>query len=141
MLPFCKLSASDERREFATSTMTKLFYCILTLSVAGLSTAGDDNRQRLAANLLASYDTGVLPVVGEAKLPLLLQTENALAQVYDVDDNAQTITVILWMRLYWRDEKLSWDPDEYGGLDNLKLPVDRVWRPILVADNGYVNSE
>lgn len=117
-----------------------LFYAgALLFSLAALS-AAESNRQRLAANLLANYDAGVLPVVDEAKLPLMLRMENTLAQLQDVDDKAQTVTVIMWMRLYWVDAQLTWNPEEYGGVHTLNLPVDRVWKPVLVAQNRYVGS-
>ena len=35
----------------------------------------------------------------------------------------------------WTDEKLVWDPAEYGGLKMLRLPCDLIWLPDIVLYN------
>ena len=35
----------------------------------------------------------------------------------------------------WTDEKLTWDPAEYGGLKMLRLPCDLIWLPDIVLYN------
>lgn len=31
---------------------------------------------------------------------------------------------------YWSDYKLKWNESEYGGLREIRLPHDRIWKPV-----------
>ena len=39
---------------------------------------------------------------------------------------------------FWFDYKLVWDPVEYGGVQQLHVPSDHIWRPDIVLYNKYV---
>ena len=47
----------------------------------------------------------------------------------------QIMTTNLWVEQFWRDYKLKWDPDEYGGVKQLHVPSDHIWRPDIVLYN------
>jgi hypothetical protein len=35
----------------------------------------------------------------------------------------------------WQDYQLQWDVADYGGINVLRLPPDRVWKPDIVLFN------
>jgi len=35
----------------------------------------------------------------------------------------------------WKDERLAWNADEYGGLDKLRVPAKLVWTPDMTLYN------
>ncbi|GIX77219.1 hypothetical protein CEXT_795621 [Caerostris extrusa] len=35
----------------------------------------------------------------------------------------------------WMDYQLVWDPADYGGINVLRLPPDKVWKPDIVLFN------
>ena len=35
----------------------------------------------------------------------------------------------------WQDYQLKWDVADYGGINVLRLPPDRVWKPDIVLFN------
>ncbi len=41
----------------------------------------------------------------------------------------------------WRDEYLSWFPQEHGNLTTIKLPQDTIWTPDLMLYNTLVIIE
>ena len=43
----------------------------------------------------------------------------------------QHVQLNLWIRLYWTDPFLVWDPNNYGGVDVLDIPVKFIWTPDL----------
>ena len=45
------------------------------------------------------------------------------------------MTTNLWVEQFWRDYKLMWDPNEYGGVKSLHVPADHIWRPDIVLYN------
>ena len=47
------------------------------------------------------------------------------------------MTTNLWVELFWRDYKLMWDPEEYGGVTSLHVPAHHIWRPDIVLYNKY----
>ena len=40
-----------------------------------------------------------------------------------------------WLRASWKDFRLTWEPDQYEGVDRLMLPGDMIWRPDLSIYN------
>ena len=36
------------------------------------------------------------------------------------------------------DYKLTWNPDDYGGLETLHVPAHNIWLPDIVLYNKYV---
>ena len=47
------------------------------------------------------------------------------------------MTTNLWVEQYWRDYKLAWEPEEYGGVKSLHVPADHIWRPDIVLYNKW----
>merc|ERR1711915_511360 len=41
-----------------------------------------------------------------------------------------------WFKATWKDYRLQWDPKQYGGIENIKVPATMVWRPDLSVYNG-----
>ena len=40
------------------------------------------------------------------------------------------------MRVFWKDSRLSWDPAEWNGIEQLNLDASEVWIPDVVPYNG-----
>lgn len=36
----------------------------------------------------------------------------------------------------WNDYKLRWNPGEYGGVDNIRVPWDKIWTPDILLYNS-----
>jgi nicotinic acetylcholine receptor len=45
------------------------------------------------------------------------------------------MTTNVWVEQNWRDYKLVWDPDDYGGVDELFVPSQNIWLPDIVLFN------
>lgn len=48
------------------------------------------------------------------------------------------LTSYLWVRQTWQDAHLTWDKDEYGGIDSIRIPSSYVWRPDIILYNKWV---
>lgn len=35
----------------------------------------------------------------------------------------------------WKDELLTWDPNDFGGLKIMRMPCERIWLPDIVLYN------
>ncbi|XP_038602714.1 neuronal acetylcholine receptor subunit alpha-6 [Tachyglossus aculeatus] len=46
----------------------------------------------------------------------------------------------LWLRHIWNDYKLRWNPVEYGGIEFVRVPADKIWKPDIVLYNNAVGD-
>lgn len=37
----------------------------------------------------------------------------------------------------WNDYKLRWDPRQYDGIEFVRVPADKIWKPDIVLYNKY----
>uniref|UniRef100_A0AC34QZ84 Acetylcholine receptor subunit alpha-type unc-38 n=1 Tax=Panagrolaimus sp. JU765 TaxID=591449 RepID=A0AC34QZ84_9BILA len=73
--------------------------------------------------------------------PLTIKLKLRLSQIIDVHEIDQIMTCSVWLKQVWMDQKLSWDPKNYGGVSVLYVPYEMIWVPDLVlynnADGNY----
>lgn len=118
----------------------QLGFCANLLWVALLLTAPKDSEQgpherRLLADLLANYNTLERPVLNESE-PLILSFGLTLQQIIDVDEKNQLIITNIWLTLDWIDVNLRWNPKDYGGVQDLRIPPNKIWKPDVLMYNS-----
>ncbi|KAF0765048.1 acetylcholine receptor subunit alpha-like isoform X2, partial [Aphis craccivora] len=91
--------------------------------------------KRLYDDLLSNYNKLVRPVLNNTD-PLTVRIKLKLSQLIDINLKNQIMTTNLWVEQYWYDYKLTWNPDEYGGVEGLHVPSEHVWRPDIVLYNN-----
>ena len=45
------------------------------------------------------------------------------------------LIIIIVCTQVWKDYQLQWDEADYGGINVLRLPPDKVWKPDVVLFN------
>ncbi|GAV00794.1 hypothetical protein RvY_11594-2 [Ramazzottius varieornatus] len=67
-----------------------------------------------------------------------------LQQIMDVDEKNQMLTSTLWITMEWNDYNLVWNASDYGGLSDIRVNPEKVWRPDVLlynsADENFDNS-
>jgi len=53
-----------------------------------------------------------------------------------VDHNAMMRT--LSDAQMWEDVLLTWNPDDFNGVDNVPVPATSIWRPDIILYNKYI---
>ncbi|XP_066196339.1 neuronal acetylcholine receptor subunit alpha-10 [Sylvia atricapilla] len=92
---------------------------------------------KLLHDLFANYSSALRPVEDtDRALNVTLQV--TLSQIIDMDERNQVLTTYLWVRQTWLDAHLTWDKDEYGGIDSIRIPSSYVWRPDIILYNKWV---
>ena len=51
------------------------------------------------------------------------------------------MTTNVWLEQEWQDQKLTWNPSEYGNVKRLYVPSDKIWLPDIVLYNRLALSE
>jgi len=100
-----------------------------------LVSSGNPDAKRLYDDLLSNYNKLVRPVSNVTEV-VTVQLKLKLSQLIAVNLKNQIMTTNLWVEQYWKDYKLQWDPEEYGGVKMLHVPSDHIWRPDIVLYNN-----
>ncbi|XP_052100163.1 neuronal acetylcholine receptor subunit alpha-10-like [Mytilus californianus] len=96
----------------------------------------------LSSIIFRNYDSGVRPYCPGEEEIVDVTVDLALRQLIDLDEPYQIVTMNIWMRLGWRDCQLTWDPNEFAGITQLRVPYSRLWIPDIalyerVSDEFY----
>ncbi|KAG5884942.1 hypothetical protein JTB14_032813 [Gonioctena quinquepunctata] len=94
----------------------------------------------LLNNLLATYNVLERPVANESE-PLEVKFGLTLQQIIDVDEKNQLLITNIWLSLEWNDYNLRWNESDYGGVKDLRIPPNKLWKPDVLmynsADEGF----
>ena len=138
---------------------------VLLEILAGLLTVSlvraNPDAKRLYSNLLANYDRSrskafhynamqclrntnenvnkhisrlIRPVANNSDR-LTVHMRLKLSQVIGVDMRRQILTTNVWVEQEWEDYKLTWNPEDYGGVKFLHVPSQDIWLPDIVLYN------
>ncbi|XP_043065234.1 neuronal acetylcholine receptor subunit alpha-7 [Drosophila ficusphila] len=98
------------------------------------------HEKRLLNHLLSTYNTLERPVANESE-PLEVKFGLTLQQIIDVDEKNQILTTNAWLNLEWNDYNLRWNETEYGGVKDLRITPNKLWKPDVLmynsADEGF----
>ncbi|XP_031337741.1 neuronal acetylcholine receptor subunit alpha-7 isoform X1 [Photinus pyralis] len=113
------------------------------------------HEKRLLNNLLTPYNVLERPVANESE-PLEVKFGLTLQQIIDVDEKNQILTTNawlnldeknqllitnIWLSLEWNDYNLRWNESEYGGVKDLRITPNKLWKPDVLmynsADEGF----
>lgn len=99
-----------------------------------------EDEERLVRDLFRDYNKLIRPVENSNQT---VEVEMGLSfvQLININEKNQVMTSNVWQQFHWKDYQLKWEPALYGGIDVLRLPPDKVWRPDIVlfnnADGNY----
>ncbi|XP_041448318.1 acetylcholine receptor subunit alpha-type acr-16 isoform X14 [Drosophila obscura] len=101
-----------------------LFVLLIFLAIIKESCQGP-HEKRLLNHLLSTYNTLERPVANESE-PLEVKFGLTLQQIIDVE---------------WNDYNLRWNETEYGGVKDLRITPNKLWKPDVLmynsADEGF----
>jgi len=126
--------------------------CIIFLALAQFSAVSGVIRQKkiakesadyqLSMDLLEDYPAGfnVLPTANPHDV-VNVSLQMALYHIMDMNERAQTLTTNCEIITKWHDVFLMWDPEDYDGILDTRLPWDKVWTPDIVLYNAAGDGE
>jgi hypothetical protein len=99
-----------------------MLHSLAILSCCLLAALAGTPKEHLLRDLLDKYSADVDP--GNIRLTLDV---DLICATYDKETGA--VTSLVYEKLTWKDERLQWNPTEYGGLGTLRVPERLVWTP------------
>uniref|UniRef100_A0A8C4F6R5 Neuronal acetylcholine receptor subunit alpha-3 n=1 Tax=Dicentrarchus labrax TaxID=13489 RepID=A0A8C4F6R5_DICLA len=94
---------------------------------------------RLFRRLFRRYNQFIRPVENVSD-PVTVEFEVSISQLVKVDEVNQIMETNLWLRHVWNDYKLKWAPVEYDGIEFIRVPSNKIWRPDIVLYNNAVGD-
>lgn len=55
--------------------------------------------------------------------------DNGLRSIINTDEVNQVLVLKEWLRMFWHDEFLVWNPEEFEGITEIKVPRSLIWLP------------
>uniref|UniRef100_A0AAZ3NNQ5 Cholinergic receptor, nicotinic, beta 2 n=1 Tax=Oncorhynchus tshawytscha TaxID=74940 RepID=A0AAZ3NNQ5_ONCTS len=101
------------------------------------SSLGADTEERLVEHLLnpAHYNKLIRPATNGSEL-VTVQLMVSLAQLISVHEREQVMTTNVWLTQEWQDYRLTWVPEEFDGMEKVRLPSKHIWLPDVVLYNN-----
>ncbi|XP_071520246.1 neuronal acetylcholine receptor subunit alpha-10-like [Panulirus ornatus] len=111
--------------------------CVILLSgqVLVVVVLGDEQEYRLTRYLMANYDASVRPARNSSEA-LSVVFGVSLHSIIDVDEKNQILTTNCWLTQIWTDAHLTWNATDFGGIQVIRVPFQRVWKPDIILYNN-----
>ncbi|XP_065423050.1 5-hydroxytryptamine receptor 3A-like isoform X2 [Chrysemys picta bellii] len=63
--------------------------------------------------------------------PSIIRIDVTLHATLDLDEKLQILTSLVRFQMSWKNQFLTWDPQNFCGISKISIPVDSVWKPDL----------
>ena len=90
----------------------------------------------LQTTLFKEYFPYVMPLdTTSHKMDITM--EMRLLSIEAVDELKQTFSVRAFLEVRWKDSFLTWNPKAYGGVRQINIPNEQIWKPDLALQDTY----
>jgi nicotinic acetylcholine receptor len=115
-------------------------YLLVINSFSGIS--GNMYEKNLKEHLLHNYRSDSLPIINRTTVDIKLGI--ALRSFNDVNQMDGTLTTNVWLRHWWYDEYLTWNPIDWNNISSIVLFTDgdmgeNIWVPDIYLYNTAEN--
>uniref|UniRef100_H2ZA04 Uncharacterized protein n=1 Tax=Ciona savignyi TaxID=51511 RepID=H2ZA04_CIOSA len=107
----------------------------IILAMALTSLVAAKSRYELSYDLSVGYDNKVRPSDSYNK-SVKVVFKLFFNQLLDVNEVNQKMETKFWVYHKWIDPRLTWNPDNYEGLEYMYLPITNIWLPEFVLYNN-----
>ncbi|KAL9987428.1 hypothetical protein ACROYT_G001732 [Oculina patagonica] len=96
-----------------------------------------DAELRLVRRLMKNYhqEKQILPAQNRSN-PVVVTFDMAFSQLVDLDSKDQIMTSNIWVRQFWTNNRLAWDPAEFSGIKIINVSPKIVWKPDILLYNN-----
>ncbi|XP_055920838.1 acetylcholine receptor-like protein cup-4 [Eupeodes corollae] len=92
------------------------------------------NEERLKADILNMTDSDVPP-------PKVKEIDFAFkVRSVEFDQRSSVLSSRLHLMMNWTDDRITWNPEEYGGLQFIVQPLFDIWHPELNIEDGALDT-
>ncbi|XP_038129405.1 neuronal acetylcholine receptor subunit alpha-3-like isoform X2 [Cyprinodon tularosa] len=136
-LGFCFSKLRGTQEEKMLSLRWSLLFLLIVLQTQDCFASKAEDR--LFRKLFRRYNQFIRPVENVSD-PVTVEFEVSISQLVKVDEVNQIMETNLWLRHIWNDYKLKWKPAEFDGIEFIRVPSNKIWRPDIVLYNNAVGD-
>uniref|UniRef100_UPI00358E4F40 acetylcholine receptor subunit delta-like isoform X1 n=2 Tax=Myxine glutinosa TaxID=7769 RepID=UPI00358E4F40 len=91
--------------------------------------------ERLLRTLMTGYQKDLRPVRDE-KDQVTIFLSVTLSQLISLKETDEILTTNMWFVHRWVDYRLAWNETEFGGINKIRVPINKLWQPEIVLENN-----
>ncbi|CAJ0591526.1 unnamed protein product [Cylicocyclus nassatus] len=81
--------------------------------------------------IFVGYNRHIRPVRNLSTTTVVFM-DNGLRSILHTDEVNQVLVLKEWLRMFWRDEFLTWNPADYDNITEIKVPRSLIWLPDVI---------
>ena len=84
------------------------------------------------------YNPEVLPIIGQSdkSSPVDVSVLLYANQLLGFNHETQALSMVFWLTIHWKDERLAWNPADYNGINETQVRPSNIWVPDLQLYNA-----
>ncbi|XP_064649976.1 glycine receptor subunit alpha-2-like [Lineus longissimus] len=102
-----------------------LFASLILVSLA----AGEETPTTVLQTLLRSYDGNLRPKF--RREPVTVLVDYYIQQLFQMDEEAQDLSLTMYFRLLWRDPRLKFQGQQFSSINVPTSSINLIWKPDL----------
>jgi len=137
------ISVVRTRRQALTSAARRMelrsLFVAVTFVTLLMSHIGDCNQEKELYDSILGYKSTYNKLSRPVARPidkLWINIDIKLTGIADLNEKDQVLSTSFWIHQEWNDSSLSWRPEDFGGISEIKVPADMVWKPDMVIYNN-----
>lgn len=95
--------------------------------------------ERLANDVKNRNIVTTIPPLADRNTPVSVLLGFTLIN-FDYDESTQQLSMQGWFKMEWNDPRLSWSPEEYENISDIRAFPDSLWIPDYVVYNSAVDK-
>merc|ERR1712226_163835 len=72
--------------------------------------------------------------------PVNVEARLIVYQLLDMNVRDETLQVMCTVRIMWTDKYMTWKPEQFGGIVEIRLHPNKLWVPDLLLENSFGQS-
>ncbi|KAI4900955.1 hypothetical protein NFI96_025295 [Prochilodus magdalenae] len=87
-------------------------------------------------------ESAKLRPVSDWRRAVPVRVDLSILSVLGVDEKNERLLLYVLYTQGWKDERLQWDPSQYGGVQRVTIPAHRIWLPdIILYEMANIDEE
>ncbi|CAG0893111.1 unnamed protein product [Darwinula stevensoni] len=95
---------------------------------------GSKEEIRLRKALFTDYP--MVRPIDDPNLPLVVGVRLGLFQIIELDERNQALSTRVEVIERWNDTYINWNPEEFGGIRQIIVPINNIWIPDIILYNS-----
>ena len=100
----------------------------------GAAAPTQEDVKQLHADVFNGYDKNILPLAVFDK-PVIINMSVNVISLNNFDDISGELDMTATLALFWTEERITWDPQNYSHINTLIAPYENIWTPQIFLAN------